>query len=94
MFGVATNTSIWSDSPFLWFSEMHGNSVGSNAVLGKSRQKCSHKSVFYYLYQVSQLSPYFDCADFATLIHASITLRLDYCNMLHVGLPLKTVQKF
>lgn len=29
----------------------------------------------------------------AMLIHATVTLKLDYNNMLHLGQPLKTIQK-
>ena len=51
------------------------------------------RSAFSQLKLVHQLFPFLEMLDLATVIHASVTSRLDYCNTLFVGLPLKTVQK-
>ncbi|XP_067316846.1 uncharacterized protein [Anolis sagrei] len=40
-----------------------------------------------------QLRPYLGKSDLATVVHALVTSRLDYCNALYVGLPLKTARK-
>nr|XP_060618433.1 uncharacterized protein LOC132767443 [Anolis sagrei ordinatus] len=37
--------------------------------------------------------PYLGKSDLATVVHALVTSRLDYCNALYVGLPLKTARK-
>ena len=48
-------------------------------------------SAFYQLRLVAQLRPYLD--NLASVVYALVTSRLDYCNALYVGLPLKTVWK-
>ncbi|KAF7254272.1 putative RNA-directed DNA polymerase from transposon BS, partial [Varanus komodoensis] len=50
------------------------------------------RSAFLQLRLINQLRPYleFDCL--ATVTHALVTSRLDFCNVLYVGLPLKTVR--
>ena len=40
-----------------------------------------------------QLRPFLEMSDLATVTHALVTSRLDYCNALYVGLPLKSVRK-
>uniref|UniRef100_A0A803TII9 Reverse transcriptase domain-containing protein n=1 Tax=Anolis carolinensis TaxID=28377 RepID=A0A803TII9_ANOCA len=49
---------------------------------------------FAQLRLVRQLRPYLAKADLAGVVHALVTSRLDYCNALYVGLPLKTARKF
>uniref|UniRef100_A0A803T7X0 Reverse transcriptase domain-containing protein n=1 Tax=Anolis carolinensis TaxID=28377 RepID=A0A803T7X0_ANOCA len=48
---------------------------------------------FAQLKLVRQLRPYLVKSDLATVVHALVTSRLDYCNSLYVGLPLKTARK-
>uniref|UniRef100_A0A803TNY3 Reverse transcriptase domain-containing protein n=1 Tax=Anolis carolinensis TaxID=28377 RepID=A0A803TNY3_ANOCA len=48
---------------------------------------------FAHLKLVHQLRPYLEKSDLATVVHALVTSRLDYCNALYVGLPLKTARK-
>ncbi|KAF7254422.1 hypothetical protein EYD10_00127 [Varanus komodoensis] len=50
------------------------------------------RSAFLQLRLIHQLCPYleFDCL--ATVTHALVTSRLDFCNALYMGLPLKTVR--
>nr|XP_060615104.1 uncharacterized protein LOC132764950 [Anolis sagrei ordinatus] len=43
--------------------------------------------------EVRQLRPYLGKSDLATVVHALVTSRIDYCNALYVGLPLKTARK-
>ena len=51
-------------------------------------------AAFFYLRQVQQLAPYLSAPDLATVIHATVTSRLDYCNSLYAGLPLNLLRKF
>ncbi|XP_061485295.1 uncharacterized protein LOC133385720 isoform X1 [Rhineura floridana] len=51
------------------------------------------RNAFYHLRLVAQLRPYLDSDDLASVVHALVTSRLDYCNALYVGLPLKIVRK-
>ncbi|XP_077781511.1 uncharacterized protein LOC144327186 [Podarcis muralis] len=51
------------------------------------------KAAFFHLRQAKQLAPYLSRPDLATVIHATVTSRLDYCNSLYVGLPLRLTQK-
>uniref|UniRef100_A0A803T733 Reverse transcriptase domain-containing protein n=1 Tax=Anolis carolinensis TaxID=28377 RepID=A0A803T733_ANOCA len=48
---------------------------------------------FAQLKLVRQLRPYLVKSDLTTVVHALVTSRLDYCNALYVGLPLKTARK-
>uniref|UniRef100_R4GDA2 Reverse transcriptase domain-containing protein n=1 Tax=Anolis carolinensis TaxID=28377 RepID=R4GDA2_ANOCA len=48
---------------------------------------------FAQLKLVRQLRPYLVKSDLAMVVHALVTSRLDYCNALYVGLPLKTARK-
>ncbi|KAF7236074.1 Vomeronasal type-2 receptor 26 [Varanus komodoensis] len=50
------------------------------------------RSTFFQLRLILQLRPYqeYDCL--ATVTHTLVTSRLDFCNALYVGLPLKTVR--
>ena len=50
-------------------------------------------SAFYQLQLVAQLRPYLDRNNLASVVYALVTSKLDYCNALYVGLPLKTVRK-
>ena len=49
------------------------------------------RSAFAQLKLVCQLRLFLEMLDLATVTHALVTCRLDYCNMLYVRLPLKTV---
>ena len=48
---------------------------------------------FYQLQLMAQLHPYLDRDNLASVVHALVTSKLDYCNALYMGLPLKTVRK-
>ncbi|XP_061471923.1 uncharacterized protein LOC133379865 [Rhineura floridana] len=48
---------------------------------------------FYQLRLVAQLCTYLDKDKLASVVHALVTSKLDYCNVLYMGLPLRTVQK-
>uniref|UniRef100_A0A8D2J6W7 Reverse transcriptase domain-containing protein n=1 Tax=Varanus komodoensis TaxID=61221 RepID=A0A8D2J6W7_VARKO len=50
------------------------------------------RSTFFQLWLIYQLRPYLEEVCLATVPHALVTSRLDFCNALYVGLPLKTVQ--
>ncbi|KAF7245380.1 Chitinase domain-containing protein 1 [Varanus komodoensis] len=50
------------------------------------------RSTFLQLRLIHQLRPYLKEDCLATVTHALVTSRLDFCNALYVGLPLKTVR--
>ncbi|KAF7234897.1 E3 ubiquitin-protein ligase TRIM21 [Varanus komodoensis] len=50
------------------------------------------RSAFLQLRLIHQLRPYLEYDYLATATHALVTSRLDFCNVLYVGLPLKTVR--
>ncbi|KAF7246934.1 Transmembrane protease serine 12 [Varanus komodoensis] len=50
------------------------------------------RSAFFQLRLIHQLRPYLEYDCLATVTHALVTSRLDFCNALYVGLPLKTVR--
>ena len=51
------------------------------------------KATFLHLYRIKQLVPYLSHPNLTTVIHTTVTPRLDYCNSLYAGLPLKLSQK-
>uniref|UniRef100_A0A803TWJ5 Reverse transcriptase domain-containing protein n=1 Tax=Anolis carolinensis TaxID=28377 RepID=A0A803TWJ5_ANOCA len=51
------------------------------------------REAFAELRLVHQLHPYLRKSDLATVVHVLVTSRLDYCNALYMGLPLKTARK-
>uniref|UniRef100_A0A8D2L5S4 Reverse transcriptase domain-containing protein n=1 Tax=Varanus komodoensis TaxID=61221 RepID=A0A8D2L5S4_VARKO len=50
------------------------------------------RSTFFQLRLVYQLRPYLENDCLVTVTHALVTSRLDFCNTLYVGLPLKTIR--
>ncbi|KAF7247943.1 Phosphatidylinositol N-acetylglucosaminyltransferase subunit A [Varanus komodoensis] len=50
------------------------------------------RSAFLQLRLIHQLRPYLENDCLATVTHALVTSRLDFCNALYVGLPLKMVR--
>ncbi|KAF7246760.1 Reelin [Varanus komodoensis] len=50
------------------------------------------RSAFFQLQLIHQLHPYLEDDCLAMVTHALVTSRLDFCNTLYVGLPLKTVR--
>ncbi|KAF7253353.1 Fibroblast growth factor receptor 2 [Varanus komodoensis] len=50
------------------------------------------RSAFFQLWLVHQLRPYLEYDCLVTVSHALVTSRLDFCNALYVGLPLKTIR--
>lgn len=51
------------------------------------------KAAFYYLSNIARLRPTLSIKDTETLIHALRTSFLDYCNLLLIGLPVKTITR-
>ena len=49
------------------------------------------RGTFLHLRKLYQLWPYLDEQSRMTVMHALVTSRIDYCNVLYVGLPLKMV---
>ena len=50
-------------------------------------------TAFFHLWQIPRLQPYLDTGALTTLVHALVISRLDHCNVLYVGLPLKLMWK-
>ena len=50
-------------------------------------------SAYFHLCRIAQLCPYLDVGELTTLVHALVISRLDYCNALYVGLPLRLMRK-
>ena len=50
------------------------------------------RGAFLQLWKLYQLRPYLDERSLMTVTHALVISRIDYCNELYVGLPLKTVR--
>ncbi|KAF7251291.1 Dystrophin, partial [Varanus komodoensis] len=50
------------------------------------------RSTFLQLRLIHQLRPFLENGCLATVTHALVTSQLDFCNVLYVGLPLKTVR--
>ncbi|KAF7240633.1 putative RNA-directed DNA polymerase from transposon BS [Varanus komodoensis] len=50
------------------------------------------RTAFLQLRLINQLRPYLEYDCLATVTHALVTSRLDFCNALYVGLPLETVR--
>ena len=46
-----------------------------------------------HLWQIARLRPYLDMGALTTLVHVLVISRLDHCNALYMGLPLRLTQK-
>uniref|UniRef100_A0ABM5FF54 Reverse transcriptase domain-containing protein n=1 Tax=Pogona vitticeps TaxID=103695 RepID=A0ABM5FF54_9SAUR len=51
------------------------------------------RTAFFHLWRIARLRPYLDMGALTTLVLALVISRLDYCNTLYVGLPLKLMRK-
>ena len=51
------------------------------------------RSAYYQLWLIRQLRPFLESEDLKMVVHALVTLRLNFCNALHIGLPLCLVWK-
>ena len=51
------------------------------------------RTAFFHLWQITRLRPYLDMGLLTTLVHALVISRLDHCNTLYMGLPLRLKQK-
>ena len=50
-------------------------------------------STHFHLWWITQLRPYLDTGVLTTLVHVLVVSRIDYCNRLYVGLPLRLMHK-
>ena len=46
-------------------------------------------TAFFHLWRIARLRPYLDTGALTTMDHALVISRLDHCNALYVGLPLR-----
>ncbi|XP_058030112.1 uncharacterized protein LOC131193674 [Ahaetulla prasina] len=51
------------------------------------------RGAFYQVRLIRQLPPFLDRDSLCTVTHALVTSRLDYCNALYMGLPLKSTRR-
>ena len=51
------------------------------------------RSAHLHLQQIAQLHLYLDTGVLTTLVHALIVSRIDYCNTIYMGLPLRLMRK-
>ena len=51
------------------------------------------KSCYFHVRNIGVIRPYLDSNSASQIIHALITSRLDYCNLLLIGLPDKSLKK-
>ena len=51
------------------------------------------RTTYFHLQWIAHLRPDLDVVALTTLFHALVVLRLDYCNALYVGLPLRLMRK-
>ncbi|XP_067327561.1 E3 ubiquitin-protein ligase TRIM33-like [Anolis sagrei] len=68
-----------------------GSPPGLNAV--DAQVSAVTRRTFALLKLVRPLQLHLMKSELASVVHALVTSRLDYCNVLYVGLPLKTAQK-
>ena len=50
-------------------------------------------SAYFHLRQIAQLHLYLDTKSLTTLVYALLVLRIDYCNALYMGLPMRLLWK-
>ena len=51
------------------------------------------RTAYFHLWWIVQLRPYLYVGSLTTLVHALVILRLDHCNALSMGLPLRLMWK-
>ena len=75
-------------------SEVHSLEIHLDPALIMETQVASVvHSANYHLWQIAQLQPYLDGGALTTLVHALVISRLNHCNALYVGLPLRLMWK-
>ena len=75
-----------------WGSQL-GDPPGPGAHHGNSGGVSGPYRLFFHLWQIAQLRPYLDVGALTTLVHELVILRLDHCNALYMGLPLRLMRK-
>ena len=97
-----TQTSVVWETPFPFGggmtlttkSEVRSLGVHLDTALTMETQVSSVvHSAHFHLWRIAQLHPYLDVGVLTTLVHALIVSRLDYCNELYMGLPVRLMQK-
>lgn len=62
-----------------------------NAIQAEKQMNSAEKNAFFYLHSAPSMAPYLDLGVWVMYPHA--TFKLNYCNTLCMGLPLKMAQK-
>lgn len=95
------NTGLGSDFPSLDGVPLTSDSSVKNlsvilapALSMEAQNMNVARHAFLQLLHAWQLDSYLLCSDLATVSHTMVTFRLDYCNTLCVGLPLRLTRKF
>lgn len=96
------SAELWPDCRFwIWRPSGFGtlpSLVLDEVVLSQTDPVCNmgffqiHNSYFAQLRVVYHLCPFLECEALLTVTH-TLTFRIDYCNMLYGGLPLKSIQQ-
>lgn len=83
----------WGYTPYTSINGQEpGNSTGCLFVNGGSNHEYCQVGVLSSLSSQASDS-YLSCPDYITVIHATVTFRMDYCNLLNVGLLLRMTWK-
>ena len=75
-------------------SEGHSLGVHLDPALTMETQVSSViRSAHFHFQQIVQLRPFLEVGELTTLVHALVVSRLNYCNVLYVGLSLRLTRK-
>ena len=75
-------------------NEVHSLGVQLDPALTVETQVSSVvRPTYFHLWWIAELPPYLDVGALTILVHAFVVFRLNYCNALYVGLPLRLMQK-
>ena len=93
--GLGNSLSFWCGGVTLTTkSEVCSLGIDMDPALTMEMQVASVvHSAYFHLWQIAQLCLYLNVGALTTLVHALVILRLDNCNALYMGLPLRLMRK-